>query len=118
LQIAGSSEAMRTKRGTVLSISPMPAKFKWRTWRIRDFSARFRFHSVAKNARDVLRLLRHLDVIPKTQKSLPISGPILAKNVEKHSVKLADARVASGDFCILLIGAPRGARKSKSKKRG
>ena len=61
----------------------------------------------------VLRLLRLLSVLAKTQNSLPIFQPFLAKNLEKRRVKCAGVRVLGDDFCGTLMGPPRGARKSK-----
>jgi hypothetical protein len=61
-----------------------------------------------------LRLLRLLHVVEKTQKSLPISEPFLVKTLEKRRVKREDVSALGDDFCILLVGPPRGACKSKT----
>jgi hypothetical protein len=62
----------------------------------------------------LLRLLRLSDVARKTQKSCPISEPFLVKNLEKRRVKCVGVSAVRDDFCLLLVGPPSGARKSKT----
>ena len=61
-----------------------------------------------------MRLLRLSHVDEKTQNSLPIAEPFLAKYLEKRRVKRAIRQRRREDFCILLMGPPRHARKSKT----
>jgi hypothetical protein len=62
------------------------------------------------------RLLRLENDFGKTQKSRHFLRPHRAKSPENRRVKVVNRDFWPEDFCGMLIGAPRPARKSKSRK--